>query len=358
MSSNTFAFTNGTYDFDTNKFTPTRPKHGTVTVDYDYLPLNEQVLVAKEHIRTVIMSIVDGESDANYLLSTIAQSLLDNHSNEILYFWKGNVKYNDGRSVVKSLIEATYGDYCYSMDVKYLERRESKSFSLDKIMPILRNYKIVFAPEQKSRVTYSIGRIKKLASKKSIQYSKGKTSFCFTPKFNAFVEIDHDIKFDTTLESVSNRFSVLRFPYEFVADPKEINLNEKSIAPILALADKVKTHEYKIGFFHLLLEYCQKLKSNVNRVMIPDNVAREVDKVMTDNDTINPFINDKLIITNDKNDKIGLFVMNSKYESYCTSLKMEPHKDLLRSILKQSGVKCCSVNDMIYYTSVKFNPSM
>ena len=83
------------------------------------------------------------------------------------------------------------------------------------------------------------------------------------------------------------------------------------------LKEKIKTYDYKIAFFHILLKHYLEYIDNGNKLEVPKRIKEETETYFCDNNPVQKFLDSSIIITNNNNDRIKSSILYNMYREYC-----------------------------------------
>ena len=353
-----FAFDNGVINLKTCEFgLPSPQDYVTKTCGFNYEPINDEIKPIMTRIMQLVRSMMPNEEDVTYLLKTIAQNLSARADNEEFYIWQGQG--GNGKGLLASFIEETFGSYHSPMDIEYLTQKPNSgnSTGLDPVLANKRNSRIVITTEPESGVTLKTAKLKLLSSKDKVECrAMYKDPFSYHPKFKVFIQTNYDLKVDASCIATKRQLRILEFPYLFVENPTEPNQRQRDIT----LKNQIKDNPlFKIAFFHVLLEYYKKIYEDSPSGCIPmsENVKYKTNDLLGENDTVTPFITAKLIITKIKTDRISASILYEEFRKFCindTSKLVD--RPRFKSMLLQKGITSLHLEHGNVYLGVKFKP--
>lgn len=127
--------------------------------------------------------------------------------------------------------------------------------------------------------------------------------FNFKAKFRLFFQTNFDIEIDNVPSQAKiHRLRIRGFPYVFTQNP--IMEDQKQIDN--TLKERIIQQNYKIAFFHILLEYYNKWIVTDREINYSKNFIEQTDEYLADNDPFTPFYEKFIsdgIIESTKNEK-------------------------------------------------------
>lgn len=354
-----FAFDNGVYDLEENKFRLPKPKELiTCTCNYKYQEINEKIKDAMQEIYDIFDSIFLYKEDAETILIEIAQCLNGIPALEEFYVWKG--KGRNGKGVIRDLILYTFGNYYDPISIDYFNQTKhgKAANASDEIMARKKNCRIVISTEPESNMTIKFNTLKSFSGRDDIQcrHNFGKC-FNFKPKFRLIFQTNYDFEIDSVAgQEKINRIRIREFPFVFVDKPimkfhKSIDKNIK---------EKISEPEYRIAFFHILLKYYNIWINNNKVINYSKNFADQTNEYLINNDPFSAFydkfVNDGIIIpSNNYNDRIeiiNLFKIYKKY--YAGENKNMTNKDF-RLAVENKGFKVVTIKGRTNIRNIKLD---
>lgn len=306
-----FAFDNGVYDFQNKVFRlPKSEELITCTCGYNYEEKNKSIQKAIDDIYEITKSMMECQDDKDTILTTIALRLVAvimKEGFDILLGQGGN-----GKGVLRDLIANTFGSYFDPMEIEYLikSKHGQSATAADEVMARKKNCRIVISTEPESDIEIRIGKIKQWSGRDPIQcrFNFG-SCFNFVPKFRLMIQSNFPIIVKNAGKSITRRINVYKFPYNFTDVPVLTNDKLEDVD----LKNRICQDEYKIAFFYVLLDYYIKWEENGKKIIRSENVIKQTELFLADNDPVTPFF--EAIIIKNGDDK--LFVKSSElYQSF------------------------------------------
>lgn len=337
-----FSFKNGVYDLKNKIFRNAQAEeYVSINCGYNYEQQNQTVI---NELNKIIKSIYADE----YLLKQLSLSLYGSNPLEQIYIWIGSGA--NGKSLLRDLLAYTLGDYFDSMEIEYLCKTDShqSATSADPIMAKKRYTRLCITSEPEGDIHLKEAKIKQITGGDFIQCRElyGK-SFKFVPKFKLVILTNFLPKIDGSNLANKRRYIIIKFNNKFIDNPDPTKQNEKLIDR--TLKEKLKKDKYRLNFFHILLSYFVQFDDNFN-LEKPDSIINDTNEYVNDNDLVQQFIDQYIVITNDVNDKIA---SNSLYDKFISF----SHSNLTTSQFKSALLTKTIVNKKFkngnYYVGIK-----
>ncbi|CAI2358314.1 D5 DNA Primase [uncultured virus] len=228
----------------------------------------------KQTVLELILDILGDPLVVDYALRTIAQCLSPRKLNNEFYVWYGGM----GKGVLRDLVKNIFGDHFSPMNEDYLIRRwkDNMTYNADPFMYSKAIARIVIGVEPDHKRKLSTDRILAMTSNTPITCGKWKSKpHTFTPNMNVVLQTNADLNIDMKCKELVDQIRVIRFPWYYVDNPTQPNEKRLNIG----LKTTIQSDEYKIGFYHLLLEYYGKVMQDGGVIGMPD-VVRDATNAM------------------------------------------------------------------------------
>lgn len=296
-------FENGVFDLNEMRFRDGMPEdYLTLTVGYDYVERNIEI---EKEIMQFVSSIVSGIVVRDYLLGMLAYNLSGNKYIEQCWFLTGHGR--NGKGTLMTLLEQTLrkGKYYHEGDVAVLTNINKNANSATSAIMALKNKRVaVFSESEDKDETIKVKILKQIVGRDLIQgremYAKHNTEF--RPTFSLVFLMNDMPKLSKLESNLLEKLNVIRFPYRFCDKPQ--GDNEKIIDR--SLKSKFENDiRYRQAFMYILLDYYQKFGFNECKTFTqPEEVQKETKAYFDENNEVGMWINEKCILTNNKNDMI------------------------------------------------------
>jgi len=324
------AFSNGVYDFKTNKFREsTQNDYITFSTGYEYLEYDETLPEVKE-IYEFLSKIITNKKVREYLLKVLGKSLLG-IPDEKFYIWTGLSGAN-GKSTLVNFLEQTLGEYTTSVDVSLLTNKRASSGNASPDVIRLRGKRLLTFQEPEHDDKLRTGILKQYTGGDTIiarELFKAPVTFKLQ---GTMVMCCNDLPSVSSIDGGSfRRIRVIEFNSRFCENP--VKKNEFKIDPKL----KSKLVSWRPYFMSILIHWYHKcVKEGLNE---PDSVKKATTKYKADNDKFNEFF-DQCIEESEKE-----FQCNKTIYSHFTSWWLQNYsntripeiKELIRALKIKFG---------------------
>lgn len=287
-----FGFENGVLDLNKGEFRKGYPD------DFVSMSTNVSYVASDFENRRQLMIFLekifpDGDV-LEYVLRFLASCLRSRNTDKIFSIWTGIG--DNGKSVLVSLVEHAFGEYCAKVPTSLLVSKRSASSSATPELCIIEDRKIVFAQEPSEGERINPGLIKELTG--------GDTMYA-----RALYEEGKNINVDAKLVLVSNkvpkvnemtraiwsRIRVVPFESLFVYEHEYEEETKKHPDKKVFIRDPNVTEKLKSlapEFMSLLIEkYSVWLKEGLNE---PEKISRLTEEVKMMNDSVGEFIRERV----------------------------------------------------------------
>ena len=162
-------------------------------------------------------------------------------------------------------------------------------------------------------------------------------SFTFSPKFKLFFTANHRPRVSGSAQSGLWRRLIV-VPVDRVIPPDEVDVN---------LTNKLRTQEALDAMLAWAVEGCMRWYENAaegHMLNVPEPVVEEVEEYRTEADHLFRFLEDCVVQTGDKKDRIANPVFFEVYQSWCEREKiparsMRTRNSLTRMLTAEHGLK-------------------
>ena len=354
-----FAFDNGVYDLKEGKFRLPKPEELiSCTCKYEYEEVNDKIKEAMEDIHRIVRSMFSSGEDKDTILTEIGQCLDAVPVLEEFYIWKG--KGGNGKGVLRDMISQTFGSYFDPMEIEYLNqtKHQGHANSADPIMATKKNCRIVISTEPDADIKLKFNRIKQITGRDDIQcrHLYGKL-FNYKAKFRLFLQTNFDIQLDNTPGQAKTRRTRVRvFPYNFT--PKPIMEYDKPID--MTLKERIQKPEYKITFFHILLNYYNKWIEAERKINYSQNFIEQTTMFLAENDPFTPFFekfvaDGVIVMTNDESNYIKMSELFKLFKMFYVGENKSMSNKEFKSALENKGLKVKLLHGCPVIRAIRFN---
>lgn len=301
VNNDIIAFKNGVYDLVTNEFRKAKPEElVTVTTNYNYKKITGNEI---NEVNNILESIFPDSEERKYLLKTLSLGLVGRNVLEEFYIWIGNG--SNGKGVLRDFINYTLGDYFDNMEIEYFSKTKNGVHmgAADPVMARKKNSRIVITTEPEGDIKLRCAKLKQISGRDPMQVRNlYKSPFNFVPKFKLIIQTNEKPVIDGTDGGVVRRLRFIVFPTKFVDNPTMHN--QKQIDR--SLKSKIEKIEYRLAFFEILLQhYRDFIAHDNNKLDMPPRIKKDTQDYLDENDPIKQFLEEKVIVTNNKKDFVS-----------------------------------------------------
>lgn len=302
-------------------------------------------LLDLEEIDKFLDSIFD-EDVKKYVVDTLSHNLIHNNF-EKLWIWVGSG--GNGKGVLSTLLNKALGKLFYQADSQFLTTKY-KGQSANSTLYNCKGKKFVMVSEPEmgelqTELKFNIEFLKKITGRDDITCrALRENNITYTPTFNLICQTNEKPSLNAIDEAIRRRLVIIPFKYSFIDNPK-LSFQKKRDN---SLKDKLSTEKYYISFMMYLIKNLSNIyernDNNISKLeneilSIPEEVKDEIDSYISDYDVVGKFINEKIIITDDKNDYISKTDLYKEFTSYLLEIKNDKvSKDKFYNQLKLKGI--------------------
>jgi phage/plasmid-associated DNA primase len=290
-------FKNGVYDLKKGFRSRIETDYVTKYLDYDYLPLTDISQEIQDDVLGFFNKVQPNKEQRDFTLGYLAYCLTGDATKQIFKMNIGHTASN-GKSTELSIHEKCFKNYTQKIDNKVLLMNFEK-----------RHKHLVDLISQPIRLVYfeEMPKGKKLDVEFIKDFVDGKTISCeimFGTKSEIKIQAklmsvsNHDFQVDTDA-GILRRGRVQKYESKFISkDDGVLDEANHIYEKIDGFENKFDDVLYKNAYFHLLLNYIDKL-------VVPNVNKEEFKKTAEDNDTVLTDILDGFTITKNPEDFIG-----------------------------------------------------
>jgi len=311
-------FKNGVYDLKEKKFSSrTETDFVTQILNYDYIEAEEITEDTKNAVSGFFEKIQPDQDQRNFTLSYLAYCLTGNTLTQVFKMNIGHSASN-GKSTEMSIHEKCFEIYTEKCDARVLQLGFDKRHKfLDSL--VTKPIRLLYFEELPKGKKLDVEFMKDFVDGDNLKLEK-----LFATKDNIKLQTkimsasNHDFNCDTDAGIIRRgriQYYTSRFVDENADEENHIYLKEEGFK------NRFNDVEYKNAYFHLLLNYVDKL-------YIPSKNKDDFKEKAEEGDDILNNILEHFEFTNDANNKIGKIDI----ESICGKDKFREYKDKLQSM--------------------------
>ena len=349
-NNNVIAFKDGyLYDIKAKEYRQIKPSDYISKTMNIKTPLNVNENKLKQ-INNIIYSIFEKSELTEYWLKVFGISLFTNKA-ESIYILTG--KGGNGKGLLMNLIKDCLGSYYQQAETTFLTnaiRAGSANPTLAKCKGI--RFLSVSEPESaENDISLNTEFIKALTGRDTITARDlYKTNISYEPMFNCFLQCNNIPCIKKLDNGMIRRLKIIRYPFNFVEsdklkDDKNNRLRDENLKDSL-----IEDEELKQAFIYLLIKYATE---NINKTInIPDECKEFTKQYINDNNPIKDFIDNKIIKTDNKNDRI---ITSDLYKLFKSSTQDEKTtaKKFYDDMLYNGFEKSHKINGYQYYQFIQ-----
>ena len=295
------AFNNCLYDIQNKKFRKINPTdYITKTTKYNLNNYNIDYKI-KEKIYGILHSIFEDNEMVEYYLTFTSLSLFTTNL-QSLYIHQGAG--GNGKGILSTIIRYCLGDYFITAENTFL----TTSYEATKCNPTLANakggrYFYISEPDNGKENKFNIDLIKTLTGNDPIKCRDlYKSNIEYVPQFVPNIQCNQKPILDKLDDGIKRRFKIIKYKFNFVDNPTEEYERKRDYS----LLDSIKDPNFIKNFILILINKATEFygKDYDKVIKIPQEVMEETSDYLNENNPILDYIEDNLIITKNKDDKI------------------------------------------------------
>lgn len=340
-------FNNGVYDLSTHKFRKgERDEYFTKTVKYNYKEVDDEYIKLIDEIINPIFN-VDAERD--YVMKSLASAMTGKNAEEEYYMWLGGG--GNGKGIIDKLLQCTFGHKYATLDINYFMQKSydptAPNSALAKAASAL--FVMVNEPPDGTKINETI--LNKMTGGDKLVtrdlYEKAKS---FTAMFKLFFLSNNEIEINGGTNGVKRRFRLVNFRNTFVKNPK--HKHQKKID--MTLKTKINSDiKYRQAFFSLLVKYHKMyVKDGLTQ---PKEFKQETDDYVKDYDPIQKFLDECIVITDDKKDFVSTTELFNEYKYFTDGNIKKINSNNFKRALMQKGLQVKRRKNKRGFIGIKMN---
>lgn len=296
-----FAFNNCVYDIKNKIFRKINPTdYITKTTKYDLNDYNIDENM-KNKIYKLLFSIFENDEMVEYYLTSTSLSFFTSALQSI-YIHEGSG--GNGKGILNTVIRHCLGDYFIATENTFLTTK----YEASKSNPTLANakggrYLSVSEPDNGKENEFNIDLIKTLTGGDPITCKDlYKSNITYIPQFSPNIQCNQKPVLKKLDDGLKRRFKIIKYKFSFVDNPTEENERKRDYT----LIETIKNKEFIRNFILILIKKASEYygKDYGKAINIPKEVMEETNEYLNENNPILDYIEDNLIITKNKDDKI------------------------------------------------------
>lgn len=323
-------FTNGIFDLQTKSLKQGYPNDFvSKCVGYEYNTYIDDTIL--DEVSTFFRQVYPIQEERNYALQQYAQCIGGYLNNSIVHLHSGEG--SNGKSMIALLMQEVLGDYACKMDSKMLCIGNKDASAPDPTKLMLRSMRYCYLSEPPAGSQLNSSLVKDITGGECLQaralFSNTIVSFYPQLKLHIFVNDGQGFQFDGSDGGLQRRLRVMNYKSIFADSGINESLNIFKKDEYLSS----KFSKWKHTFMQLLLnKYIHEYQYKCPEIILQDSKHF----ISSQDDVLN-FINDNLVITNDKNDTASYKELRDAYKCQYGLLKS---KQLKEQIIKKTKVTC------------------
>jgi P4 family phage/plasmid primase-like protien len=302
-------------------------------------------LLDLEYIDEFLDSIFSPELK-KYMVDLLSLNLIHNNF-EKLFIWVGSG--GNGKGVLSTLLNRSMGNLYYQADSQFLTTKYKGQTANSTLYNCQsKRFVMVSEPEMgegQNELKFNIEFVKKITGKDDITCrALNENNITFTPSFNLICQTNEKPILSGVDEAIKRRIVIIPFNYTFVDNPKYNYQKQRDNT----LKDKLSSEKYYISFMFYLIKNLVNILENLSfnmekleklNVELPEEVNNEIEAYINENDIIGKFIDEKIKITDDKNDNISKTELYKLFLQFISENKYDKvSKDKFYNNLKSKGL--------------------
>ena len=354
LNHNLIGFNNGIFDLDNMEFREGRPDdYISFSTNIDYIPYDSSSVEIKE-ICNFFDTILVNKNVREYFLTVLSTCL--HGENKEQKFWICTGSGSNGKSVTFDLLKKAFGTYFITPRVELFTRKSVGSGQANESMCDLKAKRIAVLQEPDDGEKIHSGTLKPLVAGNDQITARRlfQGNISFTPKCRFFMTANDKPEITDTSDGTWRRIRVIDFKSKFVNKPAN-KCNKKLLEFPIDFTLSSKLDIWAPHFISMLIHKYYPIYSN-GKLKEPEEVKLSTDQYQLENNFYKLFFQEKIIITDNKKDKLSNKDMWEEFKEWFNDdddrekSKFKPK----RSKLLEAMNRFLEQQPKKYYTNVKF----
>lgn len=310
----------------------------SMNTGYKYIPEDDEYIIDTiPKIMAIFRKIQPNEVELNYLLRTIASTLIGENTQHKLYFWTGEGA--NGKSFISNILKYVLGDYCQSLPALYItssNTKKSNANAPDECLARLEKARCVIVPEvAQDEVDESL--LKRLSGGDPIDARKLRENLgrSYTAGFKAFLSANKL----PSLKNVSDhamvrRIEVVTFNSRFVDNPDDVDEKNNIYSADKKLEKLIESSNvYRNAIFHILKNKLFEIfdaNDDIVNITPPESFVIHTKEYMKDQNKILSLIEKYYTPTDNITDVVPFAQLVNKFREE-TKIKISDYSDMALS---------------------------
>jgi len=218
MNRTIFAFTNGLYDIEKEKFRSIEPTDWVCTTTGYAIP-KSSVPAVRSELTTLMWNIFEDTDVTGYMWDVLSSALLGTNRWEELYTFTGSG--GNGKGVLSELLKTAFGAYFISQDVALFTKPRERA---DQPIPALveaRPCRLFMTTEPEADDKLQCGLLKKISGGDQVEARTLHSPHIikYVPQFTLILQTNTIPRLNKVDGGIQRRLRIIRFPFQFVGTP-------------------------------------------------------------------------------------------------------------------------------------------
>ena len=276
-------FENGVYDLETMTFREGLPDdYVSYSTNISYIPLNTEHS-AHADLLTYFEQVFPVAAVREYVITHLASCLNGNVKEERFHIWTGTG--SNSKSIVVSLFEKCFGDYCCKLPISLLTNKRAASNAACSEIARTKGRRFAVLQEPSENEKFNVGLMKELSGgDKIMARSLYQEPFEFLPQMKMVLTCNSLPEVPSSDDGTWRRIRLVEFLSKFTDKPEPGREYQFPIDRDLT----AKMEGWKETFMAMLIEIYKKYR--VDGLVEPDEVLKATREYQRNNDYISEFI--------------------------------------------------------------------
>lgn len=321
MTRSVFAFTDGLYDIELERFRSIEPADWVSTTTGYPIP-RVSVPAARSELTTFMWNLFEDSDTTDYMWNVLSSALLGTNRWEELYTFTGSG--GNGKGVLSELLKTAFGGYSITQDVALFTKPRERA---DQPMPALveaRPCRLFMTTEPEADDKLQCGLLKKVSGGDAVEARTLHSPHIvkYVPQFTLILQTNTIPRLNKIDGGIQRRLRIIQFPFQFVATP---TLPHHRLGDPDVKDRKCKSAAWRDEFILMLIErlpVIRKWKS----LAAPAKVREVTGGYLDEHNPLKEWLAENYIITHWEGDTVGASEMRMDYLAACPGVSISAVK--------------------------------
>jgi P4 family phage/plasmid primase-like protien len=346
MNRSVFAFSDGLYDIERERFRHIEPTDWVCTTTGYPIPRTPNPAVRSE-LTSLMWKIFEDTDVTEYMWNVLSSALLGTNRWEELYTFTGSG--GNGKGVLGELLKTAFGAYFITQDVSLFTKPRERA---DQPIPALveaRPCRLFMTTEPEADDKLQCGLLKKVSGGDQVEARTLHSPHIvkYVPQFTLILQTNTIPRLNKIDGGIQRRLRIIRFPFQFVATP---TLPHHRLGDPDVKDRKCKSAAWRDEFILMLIERLQVIRK-WKSLAAPPKVKEVTSGYLDDHNPLKEWLEENYIITHWEEDRVNASDMRRDYLIEKTESSLSAVK--FKELMGYNGVEAKRFNSGVFFVGLK-----